>query len=67
MPGDVLITGVDGERVVLTRHDPGVGLETFGVMQAVDGNNREEVKHLRKKADDFADSMRTGCLSKNDA
>ncbi len=67
MPGDILITGVDGQRVVLTRHDPDVGLETLGVMQAMDGNNREEVRHLRKKADAFAESMRTGYLSKNDA
>jgi hypothetical protein len=33
MPGDVLITGVDGERVVLARHDLGVGLETLGYEQ----------------------------------
>jgi hypothetical protein len=67
MHGDILIADVDGEREILTRHDPEVGLEMLGAMQAVDGNNREEVKHLRKKADEFADSMRTGCLSKNDA
>jgi hypothetical protein len=33
----------------------------------MDGNNKAEVLHLRKKADDFAESMRTGYLSKNDA
>jgi hypothetical protein len=67
MPGDILITGADGIRVVLTRHEPEVGLETLGVMQAMDGNNREEVTLLRSKALAFAESMRTGYLSKNDA
>jgi hypothetical protein len=67
MPGDIFITGGDGRRVTLTRHEPDVGKETLGVMQAMDGNDDEEVLHLRRKADDFAESMRTGCLSKNDA
>ena len=49
MPGQILITGVDGKRVVLTRHEPSVGQETLGVMQAMDGNNKDEVLHLRKK------------------
>ena len=67
MPGDILITGVDGERVILQRHEPSVGQETLGVMQAMDGNNVAEIAHLLKKAVAFADSMRTGYLSKNDA
>ena len=33
----------------------------------MDGNNKDEILHLRKKADAFAESMRTGYLSKNDA
>jgi hypothetical protein len=64
---DILITDVDERHVVLTWHDPDVGLETLGVMQAMDRNNREEVKHFRKEADNFADSMRTDCLSKKNA
>ena len=67
MPGDILITGVDGVRVILQRHEPSVGQETLGVMQAMDGNNVAEIAHLHKKAAAFADSMRTGYLSKNDA
>jgi hypothetical protein len=51
----------------MTCHEPDVALETLGVMQAMDGNNREEVLHLWKKADDFVDSMHAGHLSKNDA
>ena len=67
MPGEILITGVDGERVILQRYEADVGQETLGVMQAMDGNNRDEIIHLRQKADHFADQMRTGFLSKNDA
>ena len=36
-------------------------------MLAMDGNNVEECQHLRKKTMEFADNMRTGFLSKNDA
>jgi hypothetical protein len=67
MPGDIFITGVDGRRLIRTRHEPDVGKETLGVMQAMYENNDEEVLHSRRKADDFAESMWTGCLSKNDA
>jgi hypothetical protein len=67
MPGDILISDVDGARVILQRHEADVGKETLGVMQAMDGNNVAEIAHLLKKAVAFADSMRTGYLSKNDA
>lgn len=67
MPGDVFITGADGKRVVLTRYKPDVGQETLGVMQAMDGDNRDEVRHLHSKAEAFADSMCTGFFSKNNA
>ena len=33
----------------------------------MDGNNVAEIAHLFKKAVAFADSMRTGYLSRNDA
>jgi hypothetical protein len=65
MPGEIVTTGTDGSRVVLTRHKHVVGLETFGFMQAMDGNIKAEVLHLRKKANKVAESMRTGYLSKN--
>ena len=67
MPGNILITGADGERVVLTRYNPDVAKETLGVMQAMDGNNKAEILHLRGKAEEFADALRTGFLKKNDA
>ena len=67
MPGEILITGVDGVRVILQRYEASVGKETLGVMQAMDGNNKDEIAYLLKKAVAFADSMRTGYLNKNDA
>jgi hypothetical protein len=57
MPGDILISGVDGERVILQRYEPSDGKKTLGVMQAMDGNNVAEIAHLLKKAVAFADSM----------
>jgi hypothetical protein len=67
MPGEILIADVDGSRVALQRHKVTVGKETLVVMQAMDGVNADEILHLRNKAEDFAESMRTGMLSKNDA
>jgi hypothetical protein len=67
MPGNLLITDVDGARSVLRRYEPNTGQETLGIMQAMDRNNLDEIRHLRTKAEAFADSMRTGFLSKSDA
>jgi hypothetical protein len=52
--------------IILKRHKPSVGQETLGVIQAIDGNIKAEITHLRNKAEDFAKSMQTGFLSKND-
>jgi hypothetical protein len=67
LPGDVSVLDKDGKRTILERHDPSTATETLGVWQAMDGNNSAEVNALRKKADEFAESMRTGFLSKTDA
>jgi hypothetical protein len=60
MPGEILITGVNGSRVVLKRCKADVGQETLGVMQAMDRNNDAEIIHLGKKAAAFAESMQIG-------
>jgi hypothetical protein len=44
-----------------------IAKETLGVMQAMNGNNKEEIRHLWAKAEEFADSLRTGFLKKNNA
>ena len=67
LPGDVSVLDKDGIRTVLDRHDPATATETLGVWQAMDGNNSAEIRVLRKKTEAFAESMRTGFLSKADA
>ena len=67
LPGDVSVLDKDGHRTILERHDPSIATETLGVWQAMDGNNQLEIQALRKKTEDFAESMRTGFLSKADA
>ena len=67
MPGGIFSTGVDGTRVVLQRHGATGGKEILGVTQATDGNNTEEILHLRIKAGAFAESLQTGMLPKSDA
>jgi hypothetical protein len=67
MPGELSILDTHGQRVTLDRHDPQVATETLATWQAMDGNNTAEIAKLRKKTDEFAECMRTGFLSKNDA
>jgi hypothetical protein len=67
MPGELSILDTTGQRVTLNRHEPKVATETLGVWQAMDGNNKEQIAQLKKKTEDFAECMRTGYLSRNDA
>jgi hypothetical protein len=66
MKGSISID-TDGKNVTLDRHEPQTATETLGVWQAMDGNNTVQIAKLRKKTEDFAECMRTGFLSKNDA
>ena len=67
MPGELSILDTNGRRVTLDRHEPQVATETLGVWQAMDGSNKLQIAKLLKKTEDFAECMRTGFLSKNDA
>jgi hypothetical protein len=67
LPGDISVLDKDGERTVLDRHEASTATKTLGVWQAMDGNNLVEVKALRAKTDEFAESMHTGILSKANA
>ena len=68
IPGDISIRTVDGtDRVNLTRYDVDHAEETLGVYLAMDGNNKAECAALRKKANNYADCIRTGFLSRDDA
>jgi hypothetical protein len=67
MPGELNILDTTGTRVTLDRYEPQEATETFGVWQAMDGNNVKQIKQLWLKTEAFADCMRTGYLRKNDA
>jgi hypothetical protein len=67
MIGELSILITKGQRVTLDRHEPQVATETLRVWQAMDGNNTKQIEQLRKKTEAFAECMRTGFLSKNDA
>jgi hypothetical protein len=67
MPGEIRSRDTNGNQVTLDRHEPQVATETLGVWQAMDGNNTTEIASLRKKTDEFAECMRTGFVTKNDA
>ena len=67
-PGDISIHPADDSvRKTLERLDVKDARETIGVFLAMGGNNREEVRHLREKAEVFADCVRTEFLSPEDA
>ena len=60
-PGDISIrTTDDSVRETLQRLETDIARDTLEVFLAMDGNNKEEVRHLREKAEDFADCVRTG-------
>jgi hypothetical protein len=67
MPGNIHIRDTNGSRVMLTRLEPSDARETLGIMIAMDGNCDAEILHLRAKAEEFADQLRTGFIRKNDA
>ena len=67
MPGDIHIRNSDGARVMLTQLEPSEARETLGIMIAMDGNCIDEIQHLREKAEEFTDQLRTGFIRKNDA
>jgi hypothetical protein len=67
IPAELSVVDTDGKsRVKLTRHEVTHAEETLGVKLSMDGNNADEKRMLRKKAEEFADQMRTGSLDKND-
>jgi hypothetical protein len=67
-PDDIHIRDADNSRVVLTRLKLSDTQETLGIMITMDGNCNAKIQHLlRKKADVFADQLRTDFIHKNDA
>jgi hypothetical protein len=68
IPGDISINKIDDSgREILQHYKANVAKETLGVFLAMDGNNKEEARHLRSKAKAFADCIHTSFLSCEDA
>ena len=58
-PGSLHIKSIsDDSRVQLERCEPEMAKETLGGFLAIDGNNKEQIIHLTKKATEFADCIR---------
>ena len=67
MPGDITIKGVDGVRVILERLEPSEARETLGVFIAMDGNWRAQVVQLLELTTVFAQQLRVGSVTPNEA
>jgi hypothetical protein len=68
VPGDITIHTVEGDACTTLRcFKPHHAEETLGVYLAMDDNNVAEAKKLRQKTEEFADCIRTGFISWNDA
>jgi hypothetical protein len=63
MPGNIHIRDSDCSRVMLTRLEPSKVRETLSIMIAMDGNSNAKIQHLRKKAEEFTDHLRTGFIN----
>jgi hypothetical protein len=66
-PAILSVRDCDGTVVELERLPPNVARRTLGVRLAPDGNNEDEVKHLRGVAEKWKDHIRTGHLQRHEA
>ena len=66
-PGDILVRDADGDTKILQRLEPHEAIETLGIYISMDGNQKAEVKKLRDKAAEFAEHVRTGFVTRDEA
>ena len=57
----------NGVTQSLKRHPASYSTETLGVFLAPDGNMKAQIKHMRKKAEEYKDNIRASHLSRTDA
>ena len=67
LPGDIQVRDADGKTKTLPRLEPHEANETLGIYIAMDGNTRKQVEKLRTKAEDYAENVRTGFLTREEA
>jgi hypothetical protein len=67
-PGDISIRKVESDDMeILRRVEPAEAVKTLGVMLNLEGTDKAEATYLRGKAEAWAENIRTGVLTKNDA
>ena len=57
------VADAQGQRVPLRSFDPHIGMETLGVVLAPDGNNKDALTSLAKKASTWSANIKFGHLS----
>lgn len=67
VPGEIHVRDADGQIKLLTRLEPHESNETLGIFISMDGNQRDEVAKLRMKTEEFAEQVRTGFVTRDEA
>jgi hypothetical protein len=68
LPGELQICMVDSDVLVnLQRVEPGKAVKTLGVMLNMEGMDEAQGIYLRQKGEDWAELIRLGRITKNDA
>jgi len=66
-PGVLLVNNIANSRKIIKRLEASEAYETLGVFLAPDGNLDEQFKKMQSAAVKWADSLRMGSLSRNEA
>ena len=66
-PGAIQVDDLGGTRKTLKRLEPHQAYETLGVFLAPDGNYNDQIEKLTNLAVQWADGMRTGRISRDEA
>ena len=64
-PGEIYMDDIYGERHKLNRLAPDETERALGVRLAADGNCKAELAFLKSRVNQWADSIRTGCLPRH--
>jgi hypothetical protein len=66
-PGELMVKDIANTRKVIKRLEPHQAYETLGVFLAPDGNLEEQFQKMLTAANKWAENLRTGKISRNEA
>jgi hypothetical protein len=66
-PGDIFVNDISNNRKTIQRLEPYKAHETLGVFLAPDGNLDDQFQKMQAAAVKWADNLRTGSISRNEA